>query len=344
MSTRQIDLLGLYKKMLFCRLYEEEVIKIWDEGKISGEMHPGIGEEAIIAGVVSHLKDGDAMALDHRGTSAMLLRGVDPVSLLKEFLGSPEGLCNGWGGHMHLFSSEKIIASSGIVGASGPAAAGFALAGLRLRPGSVSAAMFGEGAMNQGMLMESMNLASAWKLPVIFICKDNKMAITTLSSTVTGGKLIDRAKGFGIDGAEIDGTDVETVWETAGNAIDNCRFRRQPFFIQAHCVRPQGHFFGDPLVKVNREPVKQMMEMAGPLIKSVASKKGASVKDRTKSLKTITSLIGKSTREQFRKGKDPLNKLRKILKPKGDKLKKIESEVKSEIKDIVKRALGGQGK
>ncbi|MBE3063569.1 MAG: thiamine pyrophosphate-dependent dehydrogenase E1 component subunit alpha, partial [Spirochaetes bacterium] len=177
-----VDLWSLYRQMLRSRLVETEVIRFWDDGLISGEMHLGIGEEGVAAAVVSRMREGDAMALDHRGTPALVMRGIDLVSLFKELLGRPDGLCCGRGGHMHLISRELLSASSGIVGASGPAAAGFALAAKRLRPGSLSAAFFGEGAMNEGMLMESLNLAAVWKLPVLFVCKDNQLSITTLSS------------------------------------------------------------------------------------------------------------------------------------------------------------------
>ncbi len=189
------DLWALYPLMLRSRLFEEAIAKLWHEGLISGEMHLGTGEEAIIAGVVSQLRDGDAMALDHRGTAALLMRGLDPVPIIRELLGRPDGLCGGMGGHMHLFSKEHLAASSGIVGAAGPAAAGFGLAANHLRPGSVSVAFFGDGAMNQGMLMESMNLAAAWKLPVLFVCKDDGWAITTKSGEMTGGDLNERARG-----------------------------------------------------------------------------------------------------------------------------------------------------
>ena len=188
------DLWSLYALMLKSRLFEEAIAKLWHDGLISGEMHLGTGEEAIIAGVVANLREGDAMALDHRGTAALLMRGVDPVLLAREMLGYPDGLCGGMGGHMHLFSKEYLAASSGIVGAEGPAAAGFALAAQYSRPGAVAVAFFGDGAMNQGMLMESMNLASVWNLPVLFVCKDDGWAITTQSVKMTGGDLNQRAQ------------------------------------------------------------------------------------------------------------------------------------------------------
>ena len=141
------DLLSLYEGMLKSRMFEKAVTSLWNEGKILGEMHLSMGEEAIVAGIVGHLTEGDSMALDHRGTAALVMRGVDLTLLLKEFLGRPDGLCRGWGGHMHLFSKAHMAASSGIVGAAGPAASGFGLAAKHLRPGKVAIAFFGEGAM-----------------------------------------------------------------------------------------------------------------------------------------------------------------------------------------------------
>ncbi|MCJ7581628.1 MAG: thiamine pyrophosphate-dependent enzyme [Candidatus Aminicenantes bacterium] len=114
------NLWKLYRQMLKSRIFEEKVMELWEKGSIFGEMHTGIGEEAIIAGTIDHLREGDAMALDHRGTPPLIMRGVDMATLLHEFLGNREGLCCGYGGHMHLFSREYMAASSGIVGASGP--------------------------------------------------------------------------------------------------------------------------------------------------------------------------------------------------------------------------------
>jgi TPP-dependent pyruvate/acetoin dehydrogenase alpha subunit len=192
------NLWSLYALMLKSRLFEEAVTQLWKDGLISGEMHLGTGEEAIIAGIVSHLRAGDALALDHRSTPPLLMRGVDPILILRELLGRPDGLCGGRGGHMHLFSKDHLTASSGIVGASGPAAAGFALAARYLRPGAIAVAFFGDGAMNQGMLMESMDLASVWNLPVLFVCKDDQWAISTRSRMVTGGSLSERVGGLGV--------------------------------------------------------------------------------------------------------------------------------------------------
>jgi pyruvate dehydrogenase E1 component alpha subunit len=333
------DMWFLYENMFRSRLFEEKVIEAWNEGQVSGEMHLSIGEEAIVAGTVLQLQDGDAMALDHRGTAPMVMRGVDLVLLLREFLGHPGGLCAGQGGHMHLFSKEHLAASSGIVGASGPAAVGFALAARYLRPGKVALAFFGEGAMNQGMLLEAMNLAMVWKLPVVFICKDSKWAITTLSASVTSGNLVERALSFGMPCKEIKGNDVEAVWNAADEAIERARAKRGPTFLYATCSHPEGHFLGDPLLRIARHPVQEMKKVAGPLLKSVTKVKGGSVIKRTGSLGTVTSLIGKTTKGQVFDLKDPLKVVRRNLKAEKNRLKKLEENVNAEIQNVVNNAL-----
>ncbi len=332
------DLWFIYENMFRSRLFEEEVARVWNEGKISGEMHLSIGEEAIAAGTVLQLQEGDAMALDHRGTAPMVMRGVDLTLLFQEFLGLPKGLCGGKGGHMHLFSKEYLAASSGIVGASGPAAVGFALAARYLRPGKVALAFFGEGAMNQGVLLESMNLAVVWKLPVIFICKDSGWAITTRSASVTGGKLVERALSFGMPAVELDGTDVENVWQAANEAIKRARAKQGPTFLQATCLHPEGHFLGDPLLRIARHPVQEMKKVAGPLLKSVTKFKGATVIKRTDGLGKVTSILGKTTKEQIFYRKDPLKVVRRKLQTEKDRIKRIEEMVSEEIRAVVKSA------
>jgi pyruvate dehydrogenase E1 component alpha subunit len=140
------------------------------------------------------------------------------------------------GGHMHLFSKDHLAASSGIVGAAGPTAVGFALAAQYLRPGTIAVAFFGEGAINQGMLMESMNLASVWKLPVLFVCKDDSWSITAESEQMTGGTLNERVHGLGVQVVEVDGLDVSAVYQTAGDVIDKIRSDKGPIFLHANFV------------------------------------------------------------------------------------------------------------
>lgn len=333
-----LDLWLLYQMMLRSRLFEEAVKKQWKDGLISGEMHLGTGEEAIIAGVVCELKDGDAVALDHRGTSAMLLRGVDPVSLLLEFFGHPEGLCGGLGGHMHLFSKDHLMVSSGIVGSSGPAAVGFALAAQYKKTDNIAVAFFGEGAMNQGMMMESMNLASAWDLPVLFVCKDNDLAISTTSSHVTGGNLVDRAKGFGIPGQRVDGYDVEKVWQVSSEVIRRIRSNGGPYFLLAQCVHKDGHFLGDPLLRFHDHPAKEVSKVTGPLLKSFTHPKGINAIKRAKGLSEIFSLI-LNARKQRKTKKEPLQIFSVELSSEEHNLEEIKNIIADEIQEAVHKAL-----
>ncbi len=334
----EVDLWLLSQMMLRSRLFEDAVKKQWEEGLIPGEMHLGTGEEAIIAGVICELKDGDAVALDHRGTSAMLLRGVNPVSLLLEFFGHPEGLCGGLGGHMHLFSKDHLMASSGIVGFSGPAAAGFALAAKYKNTDNIAVAFFGDGAMNQGMMLESMNLASAWDLPVLFVCKDNDLAISTISSHVTGGNLVDRAKGFGIPGQRVDGYDVKKVWQVSSEVIRRMRSGEGPYFLQAQCVHKDGHFLGDPLLRFHDHPIKEFSKVTGPLMKSFVHPKGANVVNRAKSLSEVFSLILDS-RKQRKTKKEPLQMYSIELSLEEYNLEEINSIITDEIQEAVHKAL-----
>jgi len=320
------------------RYFELVVADLWQQGLISGEMHLSMGEEAICAGINDHLKEGDALALDHRGTAPLLMRGVEPVSLLKEFLGKPDGLCRGQGGHMHLFEPGLLTASSGIVGAAGPAAAGFALASKYLRKGNIAVSYFGEGAVNQGMLMESFNLAVAWRLPVLFVCKDNRWSITTESESVTGGKIIDRVRSFGISGEVIDGSSVAEVWESAGKAIDQIRRRNVPAFIQARCVHLEGHFLGDPLIEIGRKPLKKIKHLGGPLIKSVLNPTGGKVKDRYIAIQALGSVMIEHMRPNVLSKMDPVKILKEKLSLTMSDIRTMEDEIKKEIDAAVARA------
>jgi pyruvate dehydrogenase E1 component alpha subunit len=333
------NLWSLYRQMLRCRRFEESVKDLWEKGKISGEMHLGIGEEAIAAGVVDHLREGDAMALDHRGTPPLVVRGVDLVLLLREFLGLADGLCSGMGGHMHLFSPQYLAASSGIVGASGPCAAGFAMAAQYLRPGNIAVAFFGDGAMNQGMLMESLNLAVVWKLPVLFVCKDNEWAITTRSPSVTGGNLIDRAQSFGMPAMEVNGSDVEDVWNAAGQGVAWARNGDGPAFLLAYCSRIEGHFLGDPLLRVVQKPLQQMKDMTVPLLRSVIAKNGLPLRERVSGLGTTISLISQAVKDQHGKRRDPLELTRSRLAKDARRLEELHKEVAQEITQAVEAAL-----
>ena len=264
------------------------------------------------------------------------MKGVDLAAIVAECLGAAGGLGRGLGGHMHLMSSEHLAASSGIVGCSGPLACGFALAHQHLRPDRVAVALFGEGAMNQGMLLESLNLAGCWRLPVVFVCKDNGMAITTPSHRVTAGNLPDRVRGFGIPAAEVDGADVEAVWQAAGEAVLRARRGGGPGYLHASCVRPQGHFLGDPLQRIVHHPIDELKSKVGPLSKAVTSAEGAGVGRRVASLAGITGMLGRAARMR---GRDPVAKLRSRLSDESARVVEIEGEIEAALAAAVASAL-----
>jgi TPP-dependent pyruvate/acetoin dehydrogenase alpha subunit len=335
----EINRVALYRKMLTCRRLEEAIAVLWHEGRISGEMHLGIGEEGINVGVLDHLGDGDAVALDHRGTAGMVLRGVDPVAIVKECLGHEDGLCGGMGGHMHLYAKDRLAASTGIVGAGGPAACGFALAAQQLRPGMVAVAYFGEAAMNQGMLMEAMNLAAVWELPVLFVCRDNGRSITTDSASVTGGDLEERAQGLGVPGRKVDGSDVEAVWRAAGAMIDRARGGGGPAFLRATCFRPEGHFLGDPLLRMARRPVAELKPRIGPLASAATRAQGAPAAQRAASLGKITAMLGRTVQTQLGPSRDPLQRFRQRLHLSSEALADLEQAVEQVVMATVEQAL-----
>jgi pyruvate dehydrogenase E1 component alpha subunit len=337
-----MDLPALYRHMLRSRLFELAVADLWNKGLVSGEMHLGTGEEAVAAGVVSHVREGDGLALAHRCTPPLVVRGVPLVPMLREMLGRPDGLCGGRGGHMHLASRAHLAAASGIVGASLPAAAGFALAARRLRPGAIGAAFTGEGAMNQGQALETLNLASAWSLPMVVICVDNGWAITTRSESVTGGDLVERASAFGWHTARVDGTDASAVHEVAGELVAHAREGHGPSFLLADCPRLDGHFLGDPLLRQARDPLGP--ETRGTLsgvVSGVRSGGASGLLGRARSLIEMGVVMARASLSAGRgSGTDPIVVARASLR--ASERQPIDDSVEKEIREVVERALADE--
>jgi pyruvate dehydrogenase E1 component beta subunit len=207
---------------------------------------------------------------------------------------------------MHLMSREHRAAASGIVGASGPTACGFALAEARRGSEGLAVAFFGEGAMNQGQLLESINLASAWKLPVLFVCKDNGWAITTRSAEMTGGSLDERVRGLGAEVIEVDGGDARACWQAGEAAVGRVRSGRGPIFLHASCYRPDGHFLGDPLLRVLDRPMEEAREMTGPLLGALGARGGTGPMARVAGLGRVVGTIASAARNRFGRRQDPI--------------------------------------
>jgi pyruvate dehydrogenase E1 component alpha subunit len=286
---------------------------LWAEGLISGEFHSAVGEEAVGVGVVAQLRDGDATALDHRGTPVLVARGIDPRLLLLEAGGHERGLCAGHGGHMHLVAPELLAVTDGIVGSSGPTACGMALAARRQRPDAVAVAFFGEGAANQGMLLESLNLAVAWRLPVVFVCKDSGWAITTRSHDVTGGSLLRRARGFGMPASQVDGWKYDLVADAAARLVKRARAGAGPGFLLARVHRPGGHFAGDPMLRLLRDPRGEGRAQTAGLVAAATTKPGASGWCRARAGQELASRFAVLAWQQAREARDPLQYARRRL-------------------------------
>ena len=208
----------------------------------------------------------------------------------------------------------------------------------------VAIAFTGTGAMNSGMALETLNLAAAWSLPLVIVCIDNGWAITTASEAVTGGKLIDRARAFGLRADSVDGRDVRTVHKVAGKLIDSARRGKGPAFLLATCPRLDGHFLGDPLLRMARQPVAEGKSTFAKVIASATSRGGGGLKDRAGGMKRMMSVMARARRSPSRERRgDPMLAARKSMKKQEAERDRIDAEVAAEIEAAVKQALDGVG-
>lgn len=335
-SERARQLQELYLQMCRIRRTEQALAGLWERGLVSGELHLGLGEEAVAAGVVSVLQEGDALALDYRSTPPLVARGVDLQGILLELLGADDGLCGGRGGHMHLMSREHLAAASGIVGAPAPLACGFGLAAKHARRGRVAVGFFGDGAVNQGMVMESLNLAAVWRLPVLFVCKDNRWAATTRSGRLTGGGLPRRLRAYGIPVARVDGADVEKVRRTAARAVARARAGGGPSVLLARCERSEGHFTSDTLVRLTRA-IGELAAEIRRLLRSLQDRPGAPLPQRLGALLSLSARLATVAVEVRRSGHDPLRRAARRLP--AHVAGRVERQAATEVDEAVSAAL-----
>ena len=234
----------LYETVLRMRLLEEGVGEAVQTGEIHGEMHLGIGQEMVSAVMGQYLQPRDAVVSTHRPHLHALAKGVDPVQMLAELL-ERAGLNGGKGGHMHLFDPVANFMCTGIVGSGAPIAAGYALHQKLVANGGLTVAVVGEGAMNQGAVLETMNLAAVQSLPMVFLCENNEYGISVPRTTSTAGNLVERGSGFGIEGWECDGIDPRALDDVFSAAFTETRDNSRPTLIVAHVYRFRGHYEGD---------------------------------------------------------------------------------------------------
>jgi len=251
-----------FSKMYTIRRFEEKVRELFSLGLIRGSTHVYIGEEAIAVGVCGALNRDDYIVSTHRGHGHCIAKGGELKPMMAELLGKETGYCKGKGGSMHIADPGiGILGAVGIVGSGIPLAVGSALSSRNLKEGKVSVSFFGDGASNNGTFHECLNLASVWKLPVVFICENNLYAITVSCARSTSVKdIADRAKGYGMPGAVVDGNDVEEVYRVTCKAVDDARAGKGPTLIEAKTYRQEGHWIGDPQVYRSKDEVSTWKE------------------------------------------------------------------------------------
>ena len=241
--------LALLTDMLRVRRLEERCAQLYGEQKIRGFLHLAIGEEAVAAGVMPHLRADDNVVATYREHGHALLRGVSMNAIMAEMYGRVEGCSRGRGGSMHLFDrATRFYGGNAIVGGGLALAAGLALADrLAPRPGVVTACFFGEGAVAEGAFHEAMNLAALWQLPVLFVCENNLYAMgTALSRSQSRIDLTAKAAAYGMPSANVNGMNVLAVHDAAGQAVAQVRERSQPLFLELHTYRFRAHSMFDP--------------------------------------------------------------------------------------------------
>ncbi|MEM3623471.1 MAG: pyruvate dehydrogenase (acetyl-transferring) E1 component subunit alpha [Candidatus Bathyarchaeia archaeon] len=238
----------MFRKMLEIRFFEEKVFDLYAQNLVPGTIHLYAGEEAVAVGVCSALRKDDYITSTHRGHGHCIAKGADLKRTMAEILGKKSGYCKGKGGSMHIADfSIGMLGATAVVGAGIPIAVGAALS-IKLRKTSqVVACFFGEGASNQGTFHEGINIASVWRLPVIFVCENNLYAMGTRQSRVMNiENIADRAIAYGIPGVVVDGNDVLAVYEATVKAVERARNGEGPTLIECKTYRHKGHSRVDP--------------------------------------------------------------------------------------------------
>ncbi len=271
MSLTNEQMIAMFKTMTKIRLFETQLQEFFAAGKIPGFVHLYIGEEAVATGACATLSNDDFITSTHRGHGHLIAKGGDLKLMMAEIFGKRTGYCKGKGGSMHIAAVELgILGANGIVGGGGPIANGAALACQYKGNDNVVVCFFGDGASNQGTTQEALNLASAWRLPVVFVNENNGYGISCPTcKSMAVADIADRAAAYDIPGVVVDGNDVLAVNEAVAAAVARARNGEGPSLIECKTYRWRGHFEGDACVYrpdeevegwVRKDPVKQFAE------------------------------------------------------------------------------------
>ena len=295
----------MFRQMVRIRAFEEQANQLYLSAKMPGLTHMYVGQEAVAVGICEALTLNDKITSTHRGHGHCVAKGADFKQMFCELLGKEEGYCRGKGGSMHIADQANgNLGANAIVGGSAGIATGAALSAKQLRSNEVSVCFFGDGALGQGLLYETMNMAALWKLPVIYACENNLYGEYTKVEEMAAGDLMARAKGFGIKSFEVDGQDVLAVNSLTQELVERARKGHGPFFILLNTYRYYGHHVGD----INREYYRS-----------------------------------KEEEKSWQRDRDPITNFTQLLVEKKisttEELKSIENEIEKEAQDAVSYAL-----
>ncbi len=290
---------ALFEDMLLIRRFEEKAGQLYGMGLIAGFCHLYIGQEAVVVGMQSVLEKDDQVITGYRDHGHMLACGMDPDGVMAELTGREGGYSRGKGGSMHMFSREKnFFGGHGIVGAPAPLGAGLAFANKYQDRNAVCISYFGEGASNQGQVYEAFNMASLWKLPVVFVIENNRYAMGTSAERASAEtEFYKRGVAFRIPGDEVDGMDVMAVREASHKAVSHARAGEGPYILEMETYRYRGHSMSDPAKYRTREEVKDVRDHRDPieLFRKVLIDAGHADEDQLKAIeKDIRARVAKS--------------------------------------------------
>ncbi|MCU7611761.1 pyruvate dehydrogenase (acetyl-transferring) E1 component subunit alpha [Anaplasma capra] len=256
-----------YRDMLLMRRFEEKVGQLYGMGLIRGFCHLYIGQEAIAIGLKNVLSSGDSVVTSYREHGFMLSSGESAKSVMAELMGKAAGCSKGKGGSMHMFNVKKnFFGGHGIVGAQVPIGTGIAFAEKYNKSNGVVFTCLGDGAMNQGQVYESLNMAALWKLPVVYVVENNEYAMgTAVTRSSSVPELYKRGEGCGVPGRQVDGMDVFAVIEEAENAAEQCRKGHGPILLEMKTYRFRGHSMSDPAKYRTRQEVEEVRDKRDPL-------------------------------------------------------------------------------
>jgi len=282
------ELLQYYRDMLLIRRFEERAGQLYGMGLIGGFCHLYIGQEAVVVGMQAALKDGDQVITAYRDHGHMLAAGMTANGVMAELTGRSGGYSKGKGGSMHMFSVEKAFyGGHGIVGAQVSLGTGLAFANKYRKDGKVCLTYFGDGAANQGQVYESFNMASLWKLPIVYIIENNQYAMgTSIQRSSSETHLHKRGISFNISGEEVDGMDVVAVREAGRRAVERARAGEGPYLLEMKTYRYRGHSMSDPAKYRTKEEVDEQKAKHDPIdhVKKVLTDAGHATEDQLKEI------------------------------------------------------------